>query len=79
MDVVCAIGQVINYDFSDEFKEEFQKLGSIFVNGENAEQSTDKDLSEESRYYWMQKYIALLEEHAALLQTIRNSDNAGNK
>jgi hypothetical protein len=87
MDVISAIGKVINYDFSNEFKEEFLWSGPKFVNDEHAEQSTNKDLSQESRYYWMQKYIVLLEEHAALLQTIRNSalplihnsDNPGNK
>src|SRR5215217_8129742 len=73
MDIICMIGQVINYDFSDEFKDEFLRSGVKLIIDENDQHPINKEQSQESTHYWMQKYISLLEDYAALLQTINSS------
>src|SRR5215217_3737854 len=75
MDIICLIGHAINYDFSVEFKDEFIKSGVKILTDENVQQPANQDQLQESTYYWMQKYISLLENHAALLQTINTSKN----
>jgi transcriptional regulator with XRE-family HTH domain len=67
-DVICGIGQVINYDFSKDFNDE---LNSSAVKGSarilNVKSDRDSKNSE-TVYYWMEKYIALLEDYKKLLQ-----------
>ena len=67
-DVICGIGQVINYDFSKDFNDE---LNSAALKGSARMLSVkhDRDArSTETVYYWMEKYIALLEDYKKLLQ-----------
>ncbi len=70
-DVICGIGEVINYDFSKDFNEELE------IN-KNKLKTKERLLSpkfikeyggQESVYYWMEKYISLLEDYKKLLQS----------
>lgn len=72
LDVVCAIGQVINYDFSKEFQDEFLKSGIKLVVDEITQQPTEQSQPQDSIYYWMNKYITLLEDYKALLEASRS-------
>lgn len=76
LDVVCAIGQVINYDFSKEFEEEFYNSGIKLAEPDLHTKVNHQHISQESIYYWMEKYIALLEDYKRLLQTTRSEDFA---
>jgi len=72
LDVVCAIGQVINYDFSKEFQDEFLRSGVRLVTEETNQQLTQQPHTQDSIYYWMHKYITLLEDYKTLLEASRS-------
>lgn len=65
-DVICEIGKVINYDFSNDFEEEFRQLTGkddlMVLNVDHRLNPPD------SVYYWMEKYIALLEDYKKLVR-----------
>ncbi|AOM75913.1 hypothetical protein [Pedobacter steynii] len=65
-DVICEIGKVINYDFSNDFEEEFKQ----FLRKDSVMVINDDDHSTPSNsvYYWMEKYIALLEDYKKLVR-----------
>ena len=65
LDIICKIGCVLGHDFSIEFpnffpKDEFTQMKRLMETREEAENS-------ESVYFWMNKYIALLEKYNELL------------
>ena len=67
-DVICGIGQVINYDFSKDFNEELE-TSKIKSKERVLNPKINKEyVSQESVYYWMEKYICLLEDYKKLLQ-----------
>lgn len=68
LDVVVSIGEVIKYDFSKEFKEEFNSLNlrPLVSHDANPAVAHRAELSD-SKYYWMEKYISLLEDYKSLL------------
>jgi DNA-binding phage protein len=57
---ILKIGSVVGHDFSQEFPEEFAKIDQQ----QRDEVFTDsgKSLPEDAVYYWMDKYIKLLEK-----------------
>jgi AcrR family transcriptional regulator len=61
-DIICQIGIVIEHDFSKEFPNEF----ALRFNSSNAEKDIEtheaKDAPLDAIYYWMDKYIKLLEK-----------------
>lgn len=65
-DVICGIGEVINYDFSKDFPEELKSetksKEKILTNAKM------ESVQSETVYYWMEKYILLLEDYRGLLQ-----------
>ena len=67
LDIICQIGFVIGHDFSKEFPEAFAKR----INSVNADRSFDalsiKDQPRDATYYWMDKYIKLLEKFNEVL------------
>lgn len=63
LDVILSIGEVIRYDFSKEFKDEFQ---------------VPRQDPSDDKYYWMEKYITLLEDYKSLLQTTHYQDTPVN-
>ncbi|EDM38351.1 hypothetical protein PBAL39_02012 [Pedobacter sp. BAL39] len=77
LDVIIAIGQVINYDFSKEFKDEFQNSG---FNASLPDFDKPSDVTpaalQDSKYYWMEKYITLLEDYKCLLQAAQDKDTS---
>lgn len=65
-DVICEIGKVINYDFSNDFEEEFRQLmGKDDLMVLNVDPRINPP---DSVYYWMEKYIALLEDYKKLVR-----------
>jgi len=67
-DVICGIGQVINYDFSKDFNDELNG-SSLKGSARMLSVRSDKDSkNSETVYYWMEKYITLLEDYKKLLQ-----------
>jgi transcriptional regulator with XRE-family HTH domain len=67
-DVICGIGQVINYDFSKDFNEELE-ASKLKSKERVLNPKINKEyVAQESVYYWMEKYITLLEDYKKLLQ-----------
>lgn len=64
IDLVLAIGKIINFDFSSEIKE--------IRNNLIQEATTPYPDPDESHEYWKNKYIQLLEEYTALLKNTGN-------
>jgi transcriptional regulator with XRE-family HTH domain len=65
LDIICKIGSVLGHDFSIEFpnffpKDEFTQMKRLMESKEEVENS-------ESVYFWMNKYISLLEKYNELL------------
>lgn len=67
LDIICKVGFIIGHDFSKEFPEEFadktNKLSGEVMN--NLQNPGDKP--RDPLYYWMDRYIKLLEKFNELL------------
>lgn len=65
-DVICEIGKAINYDFSNDLNEGLHQLRPksdfMALNGDHRFSQPDPV------YYWMEKYIALLEDYKRLVR-----------
>ncbi|MEJ5961936.1 hypothetical protein [Pedobacter immunditicola] len=74
-DVICGIGQVINYDFSKDFNEELE-TSKLKSKERVLNPKVNKEyVAQESVYYWMEKYITLLEDYKKLLQNSSSYDS----
>lgn len=64
LDVICKIGEVLDYDFSPDFPDLFnrKKLKSIDMHPEQQEETQQNSVN-----YWRNKYINLLEKHNEIL------------
>ena len=76
-DVIHGIGEVINYDFSKDFKEELNAEASK-VKEKMPDSVKTESVHSENVYYWMEKYILLLEDYRLLLQKVSASSNLEN-
>lgn len=68
--VIYSISQAIDYDFSQEFPEDF------FNNRSNSHKPVEEEEvteAEGAQYYWMKKYITLLEDYRLLLEKYNKS------
>jgi transcriptional regulator with XRE-family HTH domain len=67
LDVICQIGFVIDHDFSKEFPDAFaNRINSVNVDS-GFERLTGKEQPRDATYYWMDKYIKLLEKFNEVL------------
>lgn len=64
-DVIFKIGEVLDYDFSVDFPEVFNKRQVKLFEKTNYEIQEENDLK--SVNYWKNKYISLLEKHNEIL------------
>jgi len=65
-DVIFEIGKVINYDFSHDFEGELSGFG--FQEDLTVLKNDIQSDHPGSVYYWMEKYIALLEDYKKLVR-----------
>lgn len=66
LDVICKIGNVLGHDFSQEFPSYFPNSDQV-SSKRSINIAIDESDSSESVYYWMNKYIGLLEKYNELL------------
>lgn len=71
-EVILSIGNIINYDFSEDFKDEFQKRGMYGLKDSMSTHHLDQTEQNEIMYYWMEKYIALVKDYRKLLYRIES-------
>lgn len=67
LDIICKIGFVIGHDFSKELPEEFAKKTNSFSGEVMADLQNPGDKPKDPIYYWMDRYIKLLEKFNELL------------
>ena len=67
LDVICKIGNVLGHDFSLEFPNYFPNSENNPSVKKSINVAIDEANSSESVYYWMNKYIGLLEKYNELL------------
>lgn len=61
LETIMSIGNIIHHDFSDEIKE----LGSI---GNHSFEDPENPYTNQSKEYWKNKYLKLLEDYNELLK-----------
>lgn len=61
LDIICKIGDVLDYDFSADFPDLFTTRKSRIISRMDNEIIGDQQLN--SANYWRNKYINLLEKH----------------
>lgn len=62
VEVIRKIGFIIGHDFSAEFPDEFAKANDYASNDPFPEQTGTTSKNSDAVYYWMDKYIKLLEK-----------------
>ena len=67
LDIICKVGFVIGHDFSKEFPEEFAQKTNTTSGEVMAELQSTTDKPKDPIYYWMDRYIKLLEKFNELL------------
>ncbi|WP_449439118.1 hypothetical protein [Pedobacter steynii] len=65
-DVIFEIGKVINYDFTHDFEGELSGFG--FKEDLTMYKNEGQSDHTNSVYYWMEKYITLLEDYKKLVR-----------
>jgi transcriptional regulator with XRE-family HTH domain len=74
IDIISKIGFVIGHDFSDEFPEEFANADNHMVGDSVAQIQAEQPNN--AIYYWMDRYIKLLEKfNEVLSHEIKDHDN----
>jgi transcriptional regulator with XRE-family HTH domain len=69
LEVICKIGDVIGHDFSPEFPEEFTNRNMSISDEKYTDIQSAEDQANDAIYYWMDKYIKLLEKFNAVLSS----------
>jgi len=75
IDIICKIGNALDYDFSADFPELFANHNLSSISNRNAQQRE----AEVTLNYWKNKYISLLEKYNELLQVEKIKKNAVSK
>ncbi len=67
---IIAIGDVIQYDFSEEIDElkKFRRLQNSSVQPESMAMDNDPEKEKQTAEFWKNKYLELLEQYTALLR-----------
>lgn len=66
-EIICKVGTVIGYDFSIDLPEVFAGIGVNYQNQLGMQSLEYKKASAISVYFWMNKYISLLEKYNEIL------------
>lgn len=67
IELICEIGYIIGYDFSQDFPDEFDSNGFAILENLVHNSKRGAEESTNSAHFWMTKYITLLERYNDLL------------
>ena len=74
-DIICKIGFVIGHDFSNEFPEDFAQKSNNAIEEPFTEIQNGTEQPSNAIYYWMDRYIKLLEKfNETLSHEIKDHD-----
>jgi transcriptional regulator with XRE-family HTH domain len=78
IDIISKIGFVIGHDFSNEFPDEFAKTNSYAKGDTSDAMGGAAEQSPNAIYYWMDRYIKLLEKfNEVLSHEMKDPETAG--
>ncbi|WP_164108749.1 MULTISPECIES: helix-turn-helix domain-containing protein [Sphingobacterium] len=78
LQILLEVGNIIGHDFTAELPETLIKNHPHLLNAEDSSSITNADIDNSSVYFWMNKYISLLEKYSDLLNLI-SENSASNK
>ncbi|WP_316820070.1 hypothetical protein [Pedobacter gandavensis] len=67
LEMICKIGQIIDYDFRKEFPEEFSNAQNPNTKNLGSKKENQDEITTKAVDYWMNKYISLLERYNEML------------
>lgn len=67
IEIICEIGYIIGYDFSQDFPEEFEVNGAAIMENLIHAGKIPNNETNGSVHFWMNKYILLLEKYNELI------------
>lgn len=80
LQIIFEVGDIIGHDFCAELPEELIRSHHYLLHAENSTLVKNADVDNNSIYFWMDKYISLLEKYNDLLHFIsENSSSFPNK
>lgn len=74
IDTILKLGSVLEHDFSQEFPGEFAKISDSPHDSDFMEEHKTDAQSNEAVYYWMDKYIKLLEKFNDTLAVVSKKE-----
>ena len=79
LQIILKVGELIGHDFSAELPDTFIRKHRHILIEEEKSSTKDIDVESDSVYYWMNKYISLLEKYNSLLNHMsENSYSSSN-
>lgn len=80
LQIILEVGDIIGHDFTVELPESLARNNRHFLGAEDTSPGKNTELDNNSVYFWMNKYISLLEKYNELLNLIsENSSSSSNK
>lgn len=74
--VLFDVGEIIGYDFTNELPENMLHRHRRLPNIEASPLASEEEVSSNSVYFWMNKYVSLLEKYNHLLSTVSENSSA---
>lgn len=70
LQIILEVGNIIGHDFTAELPESLIRTNRYVLNSEDSSLMKNANVDNNSVYFWMNKYIALLEKYNDLLNVI---------
>lgn len=74
--IILEVGNLIGYDFTNDLPESILSNHRHFLKEEEKPLKPDEDVDTNSVYFWMNKYVTLLEKYNELLNRTSNSHSS---
>lgn len=74
--IILKVGDVIGHDFSVELPENLLRSHRRLLNIDNTSLENKDEVENNSVYFWMNKYVSLLEKYNDLLSLIADKSNS---
>lgn len=76
LQILLEVGNIIGHDFTAELPETLINKHRHFLNAEDTSSVKNTDVDNNSVYFWMNKYISLLEKYNDLLNLISENSSS---
>lgn len=79
LQIILKVGDIIGHDFTAELPETLIRNHRHLLNAEDTSLVKNADVDNNSVYFWMNKYVSLLEKYNDLLNLISENSSSSNK